>query len=177
MAKTQKKPKSREDYEQEIGELTATLQRVQADFENYKKRSVAGAAQIMDSAKISVLSDLLPALDNFDRAATHLPKELENNNWAQGMAYVGQQLEKILEEIGVQKFAPLNEVFDHNKHDAVEYIKSTKPEGTILEVITPGYMVGDRIVRPAIVKVSSGQNKHNQVDNQSKAHKEGEANE
>ena len=165
--------KSREDYEQELGELTATLQHVQADFENYKKRVAAERAGLMDTAKAAVLAQLLPALDNFDRAAGHLPKELADNSWAQGMSYVGTQLEQLLDEIGVQKFSPMGEIFNHNEHEAVEFIQSAKPEGTILEVVTPGYRIGEQIARPAVVKVSSGATNKENSSNHNES-KEGE---
>jgi len=155
-APQQPKQKSREDYEQEIGELTATLQHVQADFENYKKRMAAEHAGLIDTAKMAVLSQLLPALDNFDRAASHLPKELEGNSWAQGMSYVGTQLEQLLDEIGIRKFSPLGEQFDHRRHEAVEHVPSDRPADIILEVVTPGYEIGEQVARPATVKVSAG---------------------
>ncbi len=140
----------------QVAELTADLQRVQADFENYKKRVAGERVELMDSAKLSVLTDLLPALDNFDRAATHLPEHLQADPWAQGMSYVGTQLEQILDEMGVRKFNPTGQEFDATEHEALEYLASDKPEGIVLETLTPGYMIGDRVVRPATVKVSSG---------------------
>lgn len=160
-----KKPKSKKLPKFEFNakpdpvvELTADLQRVQADFANYKKRVQAERVELMDGAKRAVLTDLLPALDNFDRAATHLPEHLQSDPWAQGMSYVGTQLEQILDEMGVKKFSPTGQEFDATEHEALEYVESEKPEGIIIETTTPGYMIGDRVVRPAIVKVSSGSN-------------------
>ncbi len=150
--------KSPADYEQRIGELTESLQRLQAEFENYKKRQAEESAETMNRAKEMVLGELLPALDNFDLASAHLPKELEDNSWAQGMQYVGQQLTDKLDELGVKKISPLGEVFDHNLHEAIEHVQSDKPEEIITDVITPGYQIGDRVVRPARVKVSGGEN-------------------
>lgn len=141
----------------QVTELTADLQRVQADFENYKKRVAAERGELMNSAKLSVLADLLPALDNFDRAATHLPEHLQNDAWAQGMSYVGTQLEQILDEMGVSKFDPTGQQFDPTEHEAIEYVETEKPEGIIVETILPGYMIAGKIVRPATVRVSSGQ--------------------
>ncbi len=143
-------------YKQSIGELTDALQRLQAEFENYKKRQTEEQVATMARAKELVLSELLPALDNFDLASAHLPSELEGNSWAQGMVYVGQQLTQKLDELGVKKLNPINQTFDHNVHEAIEHIPSDKPEGIIAEVITPGYQIGDRVVRPARVKVSGG---------------------
>ena len=144
--------------------LTADLQRVQADFENYKKRVAGERSELMNSAKLSVLSDLLPALDNFDRAATHLPEHLTSDPWAQGMSYVGSQLETILSDMGVKKFDPAGQEFDATEHEALEYVESDKPEGIVLETLTPGYIIGDRVVRPATVRVSSGAFQPNQQD-------------
>jgi molecular chaperone GrpE len=146
------------ESEQRIGELTEALQRLQAEFENYKKRQAQESAEAMVRAKEMVLSELLPALDNFDLASSHLPAELEGNSWAQGMQYVGQQLTQKLDEIGVKKITPVGEEFDHNMHEAIEHVTSDKPEGIITDVITPGYQIGDRVVRPARVKVSGGSN-------------------
>jgi molecular chaperone GrpE len=146
------------EYEQRIGELTESLQRLQAEFENYKKRQTEEQATTMVRAKEMVLSELLPALDNFDLAASHLPAELEGNSWAQGMQYVGQQLTQKLDDLGVKKIVPAGEEFDHNLHEAIEHVQSDKPEGIITDVITPGYQIGDRVVRPARVKVSGGSN-------------------
>ena len=146
------------ENEQKIGELTEALQRLQAEFENYKKRQLQENAESMNRAKELILSELLPALDNFDLASSHLPAELEGNSWAQGMQYVGQQLTQKLDEMGVKKITPIDEQFDHNLHEAIEHVASDKPEGIITDVITPGYQIGDRVVRPARVKVSGGSN-------------------
>lgn len=152
------KTKSSVEYEQKIGELTAHLQRLQAEFENYKKRHVAEKGELMDAAKSAVLSELMPALDNFDRAAMHLPEELESNNWAKGMQYVGQQLIDILDAMNVHKFTPKKgEHFDANRHDALEYIVSDQPADTVVEVVTPGYEINHKVVRAATVKVSKGE--------------------
>lgn len=150
--KTQKM--TAEDYQQQIGELTETLQRLQAEFENYKKRAASERVELMDMAKVSVLTDLLPALDNFDRAATHLPEELQDNSWAKGMQYVGHQIWDIFEQIGVHKFQSLGEHFDPQRHEALEYIQSDSPADTVVEELTPGYEINGRVVRPATVKVS-----------------------
>jgi len=140
-----------------VADLTADLQRVQADFENYKKRVAGERSDLMDGAKRAVLTDLLPALDNFDRASTHLPTHLESDPWAQGMSYIGKQLEQILDDMGVKKYSPqLGEAFDHNRMDALEHIPSDHPPETVAEILTPGYEIAGQITRPASVRVSSG---------------------
>ncbi len=151
-------PSQADQAQQRIAELTNSLQLLQAEFENFKKRQNEEQMATMLRAKEIVLSEILPALDNFDLAATHLPAELEGNSWAQGMVYVGQQLTQKLDELGITKLNPINQAFDHNIHEAIEHVQSDKPEGIITEVITPGYQIGDRVVRPARVKVSGGTN-------------------
>lgn len=162
--RAKKKPNIKE-YEQQIGELTVHLQKLQAEFENYKKRQAQERAELMDSAKLSILSELLPALDNFDRAAAHLPAELENNAWAKGMQYVGTQLEQIFEDMGIAKFDPTGQEFDHLEHEAIEYIPSDKPTGIVVEVVIPGYRIGEKVIRPAQVKVSSGSDHYHDGEN------------
>lgn len=164
MKKPLKKPVSKQkkssvEYEQQIGELTSHLQRLQAEFENYKKREASERSEILNTAKAAVLSELMPALDNFDRAAMHLPQELEDNSWAKGMQYVGQQLLDILESMGISTYKPMGEKFDHSQHEALEHIESDKPPETIVEVLTPGYKMGENVIRPATVRVSSGNSK------------------
>ncbi len=153
-APKQSKRSSAQDYEQQIGELTQHLQRLQAEFENYKKRTEAERGELMNMAKLSVLTELLPALDNFDRAATHLPPELQDNAWAKGMSYVGAQLEQILDGMGVHKYSALNQAFDHNRHEAMEYVEGAGPPDVVVEELTPGYEINGKVVRPATVKVS-----------------------
>lgn len=154
------KPKSAAEYEQQIGELTVHLQRLQAEFENYKKRVASERGELMDHAKEAVLGELLPALDNLNLAANHLPEDLTDNAWAKGISYIGQQLNDQLTAMNIIKLNPVGHKFDHNQHEAIEYIDSDKPENIVVEVITPGYKIGERVVRPARVKVSSGQAKN-----------------
>ncbi len=165
--KSAKNTKTAIDYQQQIGELTAHLQRLQAEFENYKKRQIDERAELMNNAKEAVLGELLPALDNFDLAAAHLPEDLKENSWARGMQYVGQQLVQTLDNMGVAKIEPLGAVFNHNQHEAVEHVRSDKPEGTITEVIAPGYQIGEKVVRPARVKVSGGESDNTELDKNS----------
>ena len=156
--KPKKHSKTAIEYQQQISELTNALQRLQAEFENYKRREAAQKAELMESSKEAVLTELLPALDNFDLAATHLPENLADNAWAQGMQYVGNQLTQKLEEMDIKKLNPIGEKFDPNRDEAVEHTQSDKPEGIITDVITPGYQIEDRVIRPARVKVSNGNN-------------------
>ena len=75
------------------------------------------------------------------------------------MQYIGQQLTQKLDDLGVIKLNPISEQFDHNIHEAIDHVQSDKPEGIITDVLTPGYQIGERVVRPARVKVSGGNTK------------------
>ncbi len=164
--KKAKKKLTTKEYEQQIGELTEHLQKLQAEFENYKKRQATELNEMMTSAKLSVLHELLPALDNFDRAATHLPSELESNAWAKGMQYVGHQLINILETMDVKKFDATGQAFDHHRHEALEYVEDTGPPDMVIEQLTPGYEISGKVVRPATVKVSKSSTKTKQITKQ-----------
>jgi molecular chaperone GrpE len=92
-------------------------------------------------------------MDNFRLATQHLPKELEGNNWAQGVLHIEKQLEQVLAAEGVEEIETKGN-FDPNIHDAVEEVASNKKEGEITEVLTKGYKLNGKIIRPAKVKVS-----------------------
>jgi len=150
----QKKKPSKNLSKIENKQLIDHLQRLQAEFENYRKRTEAEKTQLMDLAKKSILLEFLPVLDNLDRAASHLPSKIKNDPWAIGIQNVGKQLVDILGKMGVKKFSSLNQKFDYHRHEAVEYIDSDQPEGTVIEEIAPGYEINGQIIRPAMVKVS-----------------------
>lgn len=135
-------------------ELIEHLQKLQAEFDNYRKRQETERSQVLDLAKKSILLELLPVLDNFDRASAHLPKSIKDNPWAIGMQNVGKQLVDALTNLGVKKFDSVGQKFDYHRHEAIGYEKSDKPEDTVIEEVAPGYEINDQIIRPAMVKVS-----------------------
>ncbi|MDQ5940769.1 MAG: molecular chaperone GrpE, partial [Candidatus Dependentiae bacterium] len=87
--------------------------------------------------------------------------------WAQGMSYVGSQLEQILDDMGVSKFDPAGQDFNAAEHEAIERVESEQPEGMVLETTLPGYKIAGRVVRPATVRVSSGH--HNDLTQEVKS--------
>lgn len=142
--------------EQIITELTASLQRAQADFANLKRQTEIDQLKISRIIKSDLILEILPVLDNFQLAAKHVPAELENNNWAQGVKQIEKQFESILTSTGIEKILTVGEQFDHNLHEAVESVSSYKSENEIIEEIQAGYRLGDTVIRPAKVKVSGG---------------------
>lgn len=154
-----KNPKTRDslkiqELEAKVAELTAGWQRTQADFLNYKKQSTEDRTKLIAGAASDIAYSLLPVLDHFQLAAKHLPKDLEDNDWAIGIQHIEKQLETILSESGLERIAAVDVEFDPNIHEAVEEIESDKPSGTIVDEILSGYKFNGKVLRPAKVKVS-----------------------
>lgn len=145
------------ELEQKISELTAGWQRTQADFQNFRRQTEEDRKKLIESANIDFMMQILPVLDNFQLAAKHAPKELENNNWAEGVKQIERQLENILSSEGLQRIATSGEEFNPYFHEAIEHVISSLPENEVVEEISAGYTFGDTVIRPAKVKVSSGQ--------------------
>jgi molecular chaperone GrpE len=146
----------REDLKKKISELQSGWIRTQADFDNYKKKTEADKASWTKVAKEDTLFEILPILDNLYFAFKHQPQELEGNSWVQGINHIANQIDQKLNELGIERITPQKkEVFSPQLHEALatEKTKGAKPD-TILELIRPGYKIGEKIIRPAQVKVS-----------------------
>lgn len=135
-----------------VAELTADLQRLQAEFINYKARVESEKLQLSQYAKAQVVKDLLPVIDDLERALGHLPKELESNKWAQGTVKVHARLNKQLEKLGVTQIQALNQPFNPHFHEAVQ-VDGEGDHQIVSEVLQNGYMLGDQVIRHAVVKV------------------------
>ena len=142
------------ELEQKIAELTDGWQRTQADFVNFKKQTADDRTHLIQIANADLIAELLPVLDNFQLAARHLPQELADNNWAQGVQQIEKQFETILSDFGLEKINSVGEVFDPNYHDAVEEVESEQNQGAITEEISAGYLYHNTVLRPAKVKVA-----------------------
>lgn len=155
MEKEKLNPKIKE-LEEKIAELTAGWQRSQADFENYKKRTAQEKIDFSNNSNANLIYDILPVLDNFQLAAKHVPENLKDNNWALGIKQIEKQLEDVLGSEGLEKIETIGAKFDPNFHEAMEHVKSDKPEDEIVEEILAGYKFNGSTLRPAKVKVASG---------------------
>jgi molecular chaperone GrpE len=143
-----KTAKQRDDY-------LALAQRTQADFENYRKRVARDAAAARDRAVSSLAKELLPALDNLDRA---LEGAAEDDPLLQGVRLVRNELKAALTRAGIESFSPLGEQFDPSVHEAVATAPQQpggRPSGTVVEVYQDGYRLGEGILRPARVVVAA----------------------
>lgn len=147
-----KQTKREEELQQHITELTSDVQRVQAEFINFKKRSDEEKALLSEFSKAQVIKDLLPVIDDLERALNHLPEDLKENKWAQGTIKVYDRLQKQLEKLGVKKIEALNQLFDPNLHEAVQ-VEGEGEQQFVSEVLQNGYQLGSSIIRHATVKV------------------------
>ena len=138
--------------QKEKEETVALLQRNQADFDNYRRRNASIRADSYEEGKRDVIKQLLPVLDNFDRALAN--ESQGDENWREGIQLVHKQLLEILTKQGLSEI-PAEDKFDPALHDAVmqEQVEG-KESGTILMVLQKGYRVGDKIIRHTMVKVA-----------------------
>jgi molecular chaperone GrpE len=142
--------------DQRTEELTNDLKRMAADFANYRKRNEAERAEFAKFAKADLISKILDVLDGFDRALATVPEELKGTPWAEGMWLLERKLRGILEAEGLKPVESLGLPFDPYQHEAVAHIPSEKPEGTVIEEHQKAYRLHDKVIRPALVTVSSG---------------------
>jgi len=136
-------------------EYLALAQRTQADFENYRKRVARDAAAAHERGMISLAKDLLPALDNLDRA---LAAAAQDDPLLEGVRLVRSELVGALARAGIESFSPEGEVFDPALHEAVataEQPDGGAASGTVVEVYQSGYRLRDSIIRPARVVVAA----------------------
>lgn len=137
----------------DLEELENDLKRVQAEFLNFKRRNESERAELIDMVKQTVIMELLPLLDNISRALTHLPAELEANDWARGVVQVGKQADDTLTNLGVTKVESVGQPFDPNLHEAVAMEEGDGKDEVVVEELQSGYKIGDKVLRPAMVKV------------------------
>jgi molecular chaperone GrpE len=136
----------------ERDEYLALAQRTQADFENYRKRVARDAALAQDRGVVKLAKELLPALDNLDRA---LEAADEEDPLLTGVRLVRSELSAALARVGIEAFTPLGEPFDPNQQEAMaQQPVSGAASGTVAEVYQNGYRTGDTIIRPARVLVA-----------------------
>lgn len=126
-------------------------QRIQADFENYRKRAAREAAVAGERAKSGLVRELLPIVDNLERALASA--EQGEQHLAEGVRLVHSELIAVLERNGVQQFDPAGDKFDPSEHEALSVREDGEP-GVVLDVVEKGYRANGAVLRPARVVVS-----------------------
>jgi molecular chaperone GrpE len=145
-----------EQAERDRDELRDLARRTRADFENYQKRMQRDLAQERRYAHSPLAADLLPALDNLDRATAAAKQVGETGPLVQGVAMVQSQILDVLRRHGITPIEAQGQPFDPNLHQAVmQQPAAGTPPGTVLQVLEQGYKIHDRVLRPARVVVSA----------------------
>lgn len=157
MAKKQKTDEPLEDellhLQQQVGELTEALQRERADAMNIRRHHEQQFASVRTHAKAAVVRDLLPVIDNFERALKHVPADLEENDFVKGVQGIVKQFEKTLSDMGVKKIKTVGEPFDPHLHDAVSMEEGEGTQEVVSEELQSGYVIDDEVLRHAVVRV------------------------
>jgi molecular chaperone GrpE len=148
LAKLAERTNELQSAQAELGERTADLQRLQAEYVNYRRRVERDRIAMAEMALGKVLTGLLPVLDDIGRARDH--GELEG-----GFRQVAESLENQLAKLGLEQFGTVGELFDPNVHEALMHTVSPDvEEDTCVEILQPGYRLGDRVLRVARVTVA-----------------------
>jgi len=132
-------------------------QRARAELANARKRFQREQEQSYAIAQGTVLSQLLPIVDDFERAFETLPHNLSGLTWIEGILLIQRKLQLLLEQLGVAAIEAGGREFDPHDHQAVTHEPSdTVPQGWVIAELQKGYKLGDRVLRPSMVRVSSG---------------------
>ncbi len=158
-------PATGEEVESDLDELVETAkqrdeylalaQRTQADFENYRKRVARESAGAQERGVVKLAKELLPALDNLDRA---LEAADQDDPLLQGVRLVRSELADALARLGIESFSPVGETFDPSLHEAMASVPQPPDgaaSGTVVEVYQPGYLLREHVIRPARVVVAA----------------------
>ena len=144
------------EAEKKTEEYLANWQRAQADFINYKRRNEQERQDFSRFANAELMLSLLPALDDLERALNSVPPaKSAKHSWLEGIRLVERKFKSSLEARGLTPIKALGESFDPNFHEAVRQDKGK--EGIVIEEFQKGYMLGDRVLRPAKVVVGNGE--------------------
>lgn len=143
----------KDDTQAKIDYYIDIARRTQADFDNYRKRTLSARAEAITDGKLEAIKAFLPVIDNIDRALAHAK---EGDAVADGVRLIRKQVEKTLADLSVEEIGAVGDVFDPNLHEAV--MQEPAPEGmesgVISEVFQKGYKLGDKVIRYTMVKVT-----------------------
>jgi|GEM_PF-367925 len=141
---------------EEFDALNNKMQRLQADFLNYKARTEKERFSTYSNAVTDVLTDLVPIVDNFERAIDAVKSENEEIiNFKNGVKMIYDQFLNILQRKGLKEIDALNSKFDPNMHSGIAFeVIEGKEEDTVIEVFQKGYLVNEKVIRPSMVKIS-----------------------
>lgn len=146
-----------EDAQARQAEYLDGWQRARAELANARKRFQREQGQAYDSARADILVRLLPIVDDFQRALENVPEEASNDPWLEGIRLIERNFQHVLEQEGVSAIADAGQEFDPFLHQAVTHEPSDSvPAGHIIAALRTGYRMGEQVLRPSMVRVSSG---------------------
>lgn len=150
------KSKKQQELEDQLAELTQDLQRTRADFENYRKRVEQEKTAARDAGQSAAILKLLPVIDTIERATTHIPENLKDNPWAQGIVSLTKNLDKTLQTLGLKRInAAVGSDFNPELHEAIQFDEEATGEKEVIEAeLQAGYTLHARPIRHSMVKVS-----------------------
>lgn len=131
------------------------LQRTRAEFANYKKRTEREMQEKYQFGSVEALKSLLPVIDDFERAFGAVPAELRENPWVSGVLMIQRKFDRLLEQYGIARIDPAGQPFNPAHMEAVgEDEAGETPSGHVSATLQKGYVVGERVLRPALVRVA-----------------------
>ena len=150
-----KKKEKKDKKDEKIEELTDRVRRQMAEFDNFRKRTEKEKTQMFETGAKSIVEKILPVVDNFERGLAAVTEEEKGSPFVEGMEKIYKQMMTMLEEAGVKPIEAVGQEFDPNFHQALmmEAVEGVEPNH-VTEVLQKGYMLKDRILRAAMVKVS-----------------------
>jgi len=141
--------------QKDLADLTETSKRAMADLQNYRKRVEIEKQEFSKFANLSLILELLPVLDNFERASKHIPQELLKAEWIIGLLQVEQQIRGILNKFGCLPIEnPVGKTLNPEQHEPL--MTGPGEKDIVVEVFETGYKLGDKVIRPSKVKVGDG---------------------
>lgn len=151
--KKNKKDSEIETLKQELESKNDLLKRTAAEFDNFKKRTERERASVAEYAKAGIIKQILPILDNIDRASA---ADKQSEDYLKGIELIIKQFESLAGNLGIEEVAKVGDTFDPNFHEAVMHIEDeTLGENVISQVLQKGYKLGDTVIRAAMVQVAN----------------------
>ncbi len=145
------------DLQAEVARLRDQLLRTAADFDNFRKRSRKEQDDAQKRGQSQSIKDLLPVFDNLERAAQHADSATDVKAVADGVRMVLKQFESTLEKMNIKRIVTAGAAFDPAMHEAIQHMESAdKPAGVVLHEVQAGYLLGEQLLRAAMVVVSKG---------------------
>ncbi|GAB5491537.1 MAG: nucleotide exchange factor GrpE [Phototrophicaceae bacterium] len=140
------------------GEVDTNLdgwQRSRAEFNNYRRRTQQQLSDSKQQGAIDALTKILPVIDDFERAFTNIPDDLAEHPWVTGTSLILKNIQKVMDEFNIEVLDPVGEEFDPNMHEAIGMDNSSDYEsGIVTTTLQKGYKAGDKVLRPALVRVA-----------------------